>query len=199
MQAWEELGEPVFGEIRNFATDGDQLRRQVGYKMFCTEELPKDHPLFAILSNLPGLNLFTGPKLILQTFDWRHIIKRDSTLVRQPSGMCVDAGRVVNPHFLGQCLQLLDKHDEKTVHKLLNPDDPQDVPRAIDLIEAIISLREVEPPSAMCQLSFLTTTSTRFANRRRLQPCRTCRRSNFEMLQFGGYNIAWIQTEMNAT
>jgi hypothetical protein len=61
--------------------------------------------------------------------------------------MCVDAGRVVNPHFLGQCLQLLEKHDEKTVHKLLNPDDPQDVPRAIDLIEAIISLREVEPPT----------------------------------------------------
>jgi hypothetical protein len=81
MQAWEELGEPVFGDIRNFATDGDQLRRQVGYKMFCTEELPRDHPLFPILSNLPGLNLFTGPKLILQTFDWRHIIKRKSTFI----------------------------------------------------------------------------------------------------------------------
>ncbi|KAK6981400.1 hypothetical protein R3P38DRAFT_2578449 [Favolaschia claudopus] len=147
MQAWEELGEELYGEIRNFATDGDALRRKVGYKMFCREELPTDHPLFAILSNLPGLNLCTGIKLIIQTFDWRHIIKRESTLVRQPSGMCVDAGRVVNPHFLAQCLQLLAQHDEKSVDKLLNPDDPQDVPRAIDLIEAIISVRDAEVPS----------------------------------------------------
>ncbi|KAK7015827.1 hypothetical protein R3P38DRAFT_2543278 [Favolaschia claudopus] len=154
MAAWEELGEQTYGEIRNFATDGDALRRKVGYRMFCKEEIPKDHPLFRILSNLPGLNLFTGPKLILQTFDWRHIVKRDSTVVRQPSGMCVDAGRVVNPHFLAQCLELLDDHDEKSVHKLLNPDDPQDVPRAIDLIEAIISLREIEIPQHNIDLSY---------------------------------------------
>ncbi|KAK7063420.1 hypothetical protein R3P38DRAFT_2492280 [Favolaschia claudopus] len=147
MQAWEELGAPIFGDIRNFATDGDNLRRQVGYKMFCAEKLPETHPLFAILSNLPGLNLYTGLKLILQTFDWRHIIKRESTLVRQPSGMCVQDGQVVNPHFLAQCLDLIEKHDEKSIHKLLNPDDPQDVPRAIDLIEAIISVRDITPPS----------------------------------------------------
>ncbi|KAK7059407.1 hypothetical protein R3P38DRAFT_2496243 [Favolaschia claudopus] len=153
MQAWEELGEETYGEIRNFATDGDPLRRNVGYKMFCKEELPKDHPLFAILSNLPGLNLCTGVKLIIQTFDWRHIIKRESTLVRQPSGMCVDAGRVVNPHFLAQCLQLLAQHDEKSVDKLLNPDDPQDVPRAIDLIEDIISVRDAEVPSDSVDLA----------------------------------------------
>ncbi|KAK7013539.1 hypothetical protein R3P38DRAFT_3206912 [Favolaschia claudopus] len=146
MAAWEELGEQTYGEIRNFAT--------VDRRMFCKEEIPKDHPLFRILSNLPGLNLFTGPKLILQTFDWRHIVKRHSTVVRQPSGMCVDAGRVVNPHFLAQCLELLDDHDEKSVHKLLNPDDPQDVPRAIDLIEAIISLREIEIPQHNVDLSY---------------------------------------------
>ncbi|KAJ7909926.1 hypothetical protein B0H13DRAFT_1616140 [Mycena leptocephala] len=156
MSAWEELGEEVYGEINNFATDGDPLRRKIGYKMFCKEELPKNHPLYAILSNLRGLNLCTGPKQALQTFDWRHIIKRDSTLVRQPSGMCVDAGRIVNPHFLGQCLQLIAEHDEKSVNKLLNPDDPQDVPRAIDLIEAIISLREVKAPSDNVDLASTT-------------------------------------------
>ena len=51
--------------------------------------------------------------------------------------MCVDAGRVVNPFSLGQCLLLLPDHDEYSVHRVLNPDDPQDVPRAIDLIEAV--------------------------------------------------------------
>ncbi|KAJ7192450.1 hypothetical protein GGX14DRAFT_380137 [Mycena pura] len=164
MDAWEELGEEIFGEIRNFATDGDPLRRKVAYKMFCQEQLPNTHPLFPILCNLRGLNLCTGPKQILQTFDWRHrdIVKcksrliimqpRDSTLVRRPSGMCVDAGRVVNPTFLGQCLLLLQDHDANSVHKLLNPDDPQDVPRAIDLVEAIIAVRNVEVPARDVEL-----------------------------------------------
>ncbi|KAJ7679989.1 hypothetical protein B0H14DRAFT_3908259 [Mycena olivaceomarginata] len=146
MSVWEEVAEPSCGDIDNFASDGDGLRRKVGYKLLCTEELPAGHPLHKILSNMRGLNLCTGPRLILMTFDWRHEIKRDSTLVRQESGMCVDAGEVVNPVFLGRSLQLLPQHDEKSVHKLLNPDDPQDVPRAIDLIEALISLRDAKAP-----------------------------------------------------
>ncbi|KAJ6537906.1 hypothetical protein B0H19DRAFT_1213638 [Mycena capillaripes] len=146
MQAWEELGATTYGDIRNFATDGDPLASSC-------EELPKDLALYRILSNLHGLNLCTGPKVTLQTFDWRHIIKRgfqfirtiicsqftgDGTLVRQPSGMYVDAGRVVDPHFWGQCLQLLADYNQKSVDKLMNPDDPQDVSRAIELVEAIV-------------------------------------------------------------
>ncbi|KAJ7435719.1 hypothetical protein B0H11DRAFT_1755763 [Mycena galericulata] len=136
MEAWEELAEDSCGQIKNFATDGDQLRRQAGHKLFCRDELPSTDPLYATLSHLDGLNLCTGPKRILSTFDWRHLLKRESTLVRQPRGMCVDAGRVVNPFFLGECLRLLPTQDEKSVHLLLNPNDAQDVPRAIDLLEA---------------------------------------------------------------
>jgi hypothetical protein len=61
--------------------------------------------------------------------------------------MTVDCGEVVNPVFLARSLQLLPQHDEKSAHKLLNPDDPQDVPRAIDLIEALISLRDAKTPT----------------------------------------------------
>ncbi|KAJ7792995.1 hypothetical protein B0H13DRAFT_2393818 [Mycena leptocephala] len=122
-EAWEELGAYIYGDIRNFATDDDPLRCQVGYKMFCVRELNMHHPLYPILSSLPGLNLLTGPKLILQTFDWPHIIKH---------------------------------HDQTSMDKLLNPDDSQDVPCAIDLIEAIISWREVKAASNDIDLASTT-------------------------------------------
>ncbi|KAJ7817651.1 hypothetical protein B0H13DRAFT_1922812 [Mycena leptocephala] len=41
---------------------------------------------------------------------------------------------------LRRCLLLLPGQDEVSVESLLNPDDPQDVPRAIDLLEAIVAL-----------------------------------------------------------
>ncbi|KAJ7742339.1 hypothetical protein DFH07DRAFT_750546 [Mycena maculata] len=150
MAIWEELGANSCGDIKNFASDGDPLRRKVAYKLLCTTELPKTHALFKILANLNGLNLCTGPRTILGTFDWRHILKsmsRDSTLLRQPSGMCVDGGHVVNPSFLGQCLLLLPQYDEKSVFLLLNPGDGQNVPKALDLIESIIALRDVKAPA----------------------------------------------------
>ncbi|KAJ7884386.1 hypothetical protein B0H14DRAFT_2564438 [Mycena olivaceomarginata] len=79
--------------------------RKAGHNMFCKDELLPSDPLFQTLSNLIGMNLCTSTKRVLQTFDWRHIIKRDCTLVRQPKGMTVDAGQIVNPYFLGECLR----------------------------------------------------------------------------------------------
>ncbi|KAJ7331552.1 hypothetical protein DFH08DRAFT_916488 [Mycena albidolilacea] len=127
MSVWEEVAEPSCGDINNFASDGDGL---------CRKKLSVGHPLHKILSNMRGLNLCTGPRLILMTFNWRHEIKCDSTLVQQESGI----GELV---FLGWSLQLLPQHNEKFWHKLLNPDDLQDVPRAINLI-VLISLRDAK-------------------------------------------------------
>ncbi|KAJ7759676.1 hypothetical protein B0H14DRAFT_3096456 [Mycena olivaceomarginata] len=133
-----EVAEPTCGDINNFVSDGDGLWQKVGYQLL--------HPLHKILSNMWGLNLCTGLRLILIMFDWRHEIKCESTLVRQESGMTVDSGEVVNPVFFAQSLQLLPRHNEESVHKLLNLDDPQDVPHAIDLLEVLISLCEAKAP-----------------------------------------------------
>ncbi|KAJ7921537.1 hypothetical protein B0H13DRAFT_2318427 [Mycena leptocephala] len=53
-------------------------------------------------------------------------------------------------------VQCIKQHDEKLVDNLLNPDGPQDVLRAIDLIEAIIALREGKAPSHNIDLSSTT-------------------------------------------
>ncbi|KAJ7662776.1 hypothetical protein DFH06DRAFT_1088352 [Mycena polygramma] len=159
ISAWDEVARDVYGVIRNFATDGDPNRRRAGYLLFCKEELSPTHPLYEVLSNLKGLNLCTGKDQILQTFDWRHEVKRECTLVRQPRGMTVD-GRIVNPFFLGEALSRLDGQDEKSVHRLLNPHDAQNVPTALDLVDAIVQLRDLKPPSSNVELA-ATLDSTR--------------------------------------
>ncbi|KAJ7887691.1 hypothetical protein B0H13DRAFT_2235085 [Mycena leptocephala] len=108
IEVWGEKAKDEVGDIRNFATDGDHLRRQADHEIFLQVKLGPGDKIYFVFSNIPGLNLFTGPCRILITFDWRHIIKRQ---------------------------------DEASVESLLNPDDPQDVPRAIDLLEAIVVLR----------------------------------------------------------
>ncbi|KAJ7878391.1 hypothetical protein B0H14DRAFT_2567354 [Mycena olivaceomarginata] len=50
-------------------------------------------------------------------------------------------GRTVNPLCLSRSLLLLPGHDEASVQILLNPDDPQHIPSAIELLEAVVALR----------------------------------------------------------
>ncbi|KAJ7828317.1 hypothetical protein B0H13DRAFT_2373300 [Mycena leptocephala] len=51
----------------------------------------------------------------------------------------MDNGRIVGPVRLRRCLLLLPGQDEASFESPLNPDDPQDVLRAIDLLEAIVA------------------------------------------------------------
>ncbi|KAJ7707891.1 hypothetical protein B0H16DRAFT_1393244 [Mycena metata] len=138
---WEESGAKAsVGEIFDFASDGDHLRRKAGHAVFMQFELTSGK-IFIVLSNLPGLNLFTGPGLMLMTFDWRHIMKRLCTLLRHILGIALDNGRIINPIALNRCLLLIPGKDQASVQRLLNPDDPQNVPIAIELLEAVVSLR----------------------------------------------------------
>ncbi|KAJ7121422.1 hypothetical protein C8R44DRAFT_529506, partial [Mycena epipterygia] len=141
IDVWDETAKGTVGEIWDFSTDGDHLRRKAGHVVFVQFELGPGDALFVVLSGLPGLNLFTGPSYILITFDWRHILKRLCTLLRHILGIAMDNGRVVNPTCLGRCLLLLPGQDEASVERILNPDDPQHVPHAIELLEAVVTLR----------------------------------------------------------
>jgi hypothetical protein len=52
--------------------------------------------------------------------------------------MALCNGRVINPAVLTRLLARLPDQSADSVQKLLFPDDPQDVPRAVELMEAII-------------------------------------------------------------
>jgi hypothetical protein len=52
----------------------------------------------------------------------------------------------INTHLLAQWLERLSGHDwsEQSIHSLLNPKDPQDVPRAVKLLCLIADLRDLD-------------------------------------------------------
>jgi hypothetical protein len=67
---------------------------------------------------------------------------------------------IVNRLILEEYLVLLPNRTRESVRKLLNPADPQDVPRAIELICAVADLRTLDTstfnPSHMKTIAALT-------------------------------------------
>lgn len=76
LEAWNKHGKAQVGPIWSFATDGDATRRAAGYNKFVKIPLSTASSLYGTLSNMPGLNLFTGEDEITLDFDYKHIFKR---------------------------------------------------------------------------------------------------------------------------
>jgi hypothetical protein len=63
------------GPVWSFAMDGDATCHAAGHKLFVKTPLPPDSPLYGMLVNLPGLNLFTGVGEVTLNFDFKHVFK----------------------------------------------------------------------------------------------------------------------------
>ncbi|KAI0069219.1 hypothetical protein BV25DRAFT_1874832 [Artomyces pyxidatus] len=135
LNAWKQAGEAKFGPVWSFASDGDAGRRAMVYSMFLKHEVGYDHPLYRYVSRLPGLNLLVGDDDVTGTFDWKHEIKRWARLLRTVEGVVIHR-TVINHEMLRRHL-LRTGSSTTYVDKLLSPGDSQDVPRAIDLINAL--------------------------------------------------------------
>ncbi|KAI5980753.1 hypothetical protein EDD15DRAFT_2381342 [Pisolithus albus] len=133
------------GPLWSFATDGDATRRKAGHHVFMTTKLTTSSPLYCILSGLPGLNLYTGPHEMTMDFDYKHLFKRVCTALRSSHGILLDNGRLLTSKMLLHYFTWLDDVDEDHANKLLFPDDPQDVPRAVELIRTIVRLAKIDP------------------------------------------------------
>ncbi|KAI0067932.1 hypothetical protein BV25DRAFT_1911795 [Artomyces pyxidatus] len=144
LDAWSEGGEASFGPVWSFASDGDAGRRAMVYDMFVKYPVGEDHALYKYVRRLPGLNLMVGDKSITGTFDWKHEIKRWARLLRTLEGTLVQR-TVVNHEMLRRHL-LRAGRSEDEVNILMNPGDSQDVPRAIDLINAISTIPSTPAP-----------------------------------------------------
>ncbi|KAG2159477.1 uncharacterized protein EDB93DRAFT_1237586 [Suillus bovinus] len=120
--------------IWSLATDSDATCHAVGHRLFMKKPLSSESPLYGILINMPGLNMWTGDDDVTLDFDSKHIFKCICTLIRSPSGITLNNGRVINAMMLSHYLVWLPAYDEASVMKFLHPDDPQDVPRAHDFL-----------------------------------------------------------------
>ncbi|KAK7434525.1 hypothetical protein VKT23_020133 [Stygiomarasmius scandens] len=152
IEAVVQLVEEKVGQLWSFATDGDPNRRPAGYNICMKVELSYDDPLYPLLSHLTGLNLQVGKYNITLDFDWKHILKRWSTNVRSPKGVILNNGRIIDRTVLERFM-VWSGLDRVKARALLYPDDPQDVPRAIELLQAIIKLRDLRleqiPPTEL--------------------------------------------------
>ncbi|KAG1772528.1 hypothetical protein EV702DRAFT_1048648 [Suillus placidus] len=142
LQRWKATGaDQTVGPIWSLATDGDTTRRAAGHRLFIKQPLSVESPLYGILANMPGLNMWTGDNDVTLDFDPKHIFKlfKSNTF---NLGITLNNGQVINAMMLTHYLVWLPAYDEASVTKLLHPDDPQDVPRAVELIRAIIELTQ---------------------------------------------------------
>ncbi|KAG1841139.1 hypothetical protein DFJ58DRAFT_732592 [Suillus subalutaceus] len=156
---WNATGAAsVVGPVWSFATDGDATRCAAGHRLFLRNPLSSDSELYGILGNMPGLNTMTGDAEVTLDFDFKHIFKRFCTLICSPAGIVLNNGCIINSMMLARYLVWLPAYDETSVIKLLHPDDPQDVPRAIELMQAIVDFSKSQ--HALLNDSFLSNVET---------------------------------------
>jgi hypothetical protein len=62
--------------------------------------------------------------------------------------MMMNSGRIINRTMLERYFALLPGLTTEKIKSLLYPQDPQDVPRAVELLQTVIKLQDLEIPSA---------------------------------------------------
>ena len=65
----------MVGLLWSFATDGNATRCKAGHCALVRNKLDESSPLFGVLTDIPGLNLYTGKDTITLDFDYKHIFK----------------------------------------------------------------------------------------------------------------------------
>ncbi|KAG2125172.1 hypothetical protein DEU56DRAFT_873149 [Suillus clintonianus] len=122
----------------SFANDSDATQCAACHRLFLKTPLSTNSQLYGVLSNMPGLNTLTGDGKVTLNFDFKHIFQCIlCTLIRSPTGIVLNNGCVINTMMLSRYLVWLPAYDEASIMKLLHPNDPQDVPRAIELMQTI--------------------------------------------------------------
>ncbi|TEB28898.1 hypothetical protein FA13DRAFT_1793736 [Coprinellus micaceus] len=163
-QAWKfsPYGEATYGPIWSIASDGDPKRRPALYLHCMTRKIEPEQKIYEHLGYLKGFNLWTGSNLETQDLDWKHCIKRICNLLCTREGMLVN-DTFINKPLLSSWLSRLSNVDwsedsifsllnalpshSGQIHALLNPKDPQDVPRAVKLLSVVPELRKLDQDS----------------------------------------------------
>ena len=119
INGWQVAGgEQDIGPLWSFATDGDATWRKAGHRTFLKHWLPITSPLYGTLSNLPGMNIYTGNGDVTLNFDYKHIIKREYPSILAMSGV-IDAIRCRLQHMCSWCQRHLPQ--SWTVHHHVHP------------------------------------------------------------------------------
>ncbi|TFK58729.1 hypothetical protein BDN72DRAFT_730422, partial [Pluteus cervinus] len=143
-------GEKKHGPINVLATDGESSFRLLRFTLGLIEPVPRESELGQILYQLHGLNCFLGRRGLLTTCDPKHIIKRFATLIRSPTGVLIGHISLTCNDFhtvLSSLRGTKGGISLKQVESLLNPADKQNVPKAVNLVESLYELADLDSQS----------------------------------------------------
>ena len=164
IRAWEESedGQGAHGPLWSVATDGESTMRSCRFRLCMSQRLSPANPLYPLLHNLSGLNLFTGAGDLTMTCDPKHILKSTcgstldskmadrcvgfATLLRSRSGIMVHR-TIINKNHIRSHFIRLPGIDAKAIEPLINPADKQNVPKAVMLIQHLGQLRSLDTSS----------------------------------------------------
>ncbi|KAJ6584216.1 hypothetical protein B0H10DRAFT_1961936 [Mycena sp. CBHHK59/15] len=134
IQAWKlsPFGEAKHGPLKEIASDGDGRQRAALYLVCMHKNLGPNNPIYQFLSDLTGLNLYTGEDGLC-------------TLLCSLAGILVNKV-VITKTLIAQWFEKIPGYDwsDESIHALLNPKDPQDVGRAVKLLCLIAELHDLD-------------------------------------------------------
>ncbi|KZP08632.1 hypothetical protein FIBSPDRAFT_761107, partial [Athelia psychrophila] len=142
LEQWKALYAGSHGPIWSVATDGDATQRAALHRILMIKTLDLDGPLYEVLGKLPGLNLECGDDDETADSDPKHIFKRLCALLRSVLGIIIGE-TILDKENLSKYLLRVPSLSRETVADLVNPEDPQDVPRAVALMQALIKLSKL--------------------------------------------------------
>lgn len=140
-------GEKLHGPIRTLATDGEATFHFLQFLLGLVEDLDCESDLGKLLYQLPGLNCVVGRHGLLTTCDPKHVIKHFTTMIRSSLGILIGNTALHFEDFL-ITLMVMDKLSNKQAHKLLDPVDKQNVPKAINLLQTLKEQSVLMPDDA---------------------------------------------------
>ncbi|KAL0571530.1 hypothetical protein V5O48_010431, partial [Marasmius crinis-equi] len=149
VEGWKRAtnGQNKHGPLHNLCTDADAARRAAFFVICMCDEIDEKHVLWGFVKELigMGLNPRIGKDNLTMDIDYKHLFKRLCTLICSIMGMVVfDVS--INKSLLTAWLTKIPGHDwaRSLVHTLLNPDDGQDVPRALRLLTAVSLISTIQ-------------------------------------------------------
>ncbi|KAF8074122.1 hypothetical protein FPV67DRAFT_1446920 [Lyophyllum atratum] len=140
-----EQGATLYGPIWSIASDGDSTYRAAKHQICMKKKLDPTSTLGAMLAPLIGLNYYTSKEEITTTCDPKHIFKRFATLLRHSEGIMIGDTNL-KPTDIITHLSCLPGVTREIAQNLLDPVDKQNVPKAVQLIQELGNLKNLETP-----------------------------------------------------
>ena len=101
---------------------------------------PRAAELYEALRNATLFDYSVGPHEVTEEYDWKHLFKRMRELLKSPNGKQEIAGITVRTEDYKDAFREILKYDEKTIGKLFNPEQCQNVEEAVEFLEAVAEI-----------------------------------------------------------